>query len=617
MSQQDSHGLTRRKIIASLGAGTAASIAGCGEDGSGNGNGNGGGNGNGSAELGERVGTVVQELFNFQPYERFAPIAEDNVEQLGISVENEVFDVITRFNKVQQDTQEQGTLFMWGHSQSPDRLDPAEFTNRHGADWSGAGGKQDVTMYTDCLFTSLAHGSSRAASEEDRRELTYRAHELLSDALVVCPFTNIVNSSIVRSDRVDVVGAGTAGFNTGNPDSIIRSEATEGDRMRLPIPSRYIERLNYPTLGEAQGTALWSQTVTSPLTGYNGDYELQNVLAENIEVEDEFQTITVTLKDAVAHNGDPLTSEDVKFSFKFYWDNQENIPLITPAPYESIETPDDKTVVFNFEESFPVFVTKTASRWGILHKETWEEVGAYEDPAGASWDDPSDMIGFGPYTISSFQGGVSWTLDPFEDHVMYEPETGLSFQAFDNQQPETNAFRAGEIDATLQVTPTVVDRIIEQVDAETEEYPTKWVYPYYFGLQFHMAPTKFRPFRKAVGAALNRQRMNQVALAGRGDVETKSSIFMQNHPFRPPDEFLTEFTDDPSGDIEAARQALSDAGWGWDNNGNLHYPPGADLSPLWPPESNPSPDDFPCLNENGEYVGDPITSMEEYEERTS
>lgn len=46
-----------------------------------------------------------------------------------------------------------------------------------------------------------------------------------------------------------------------------------------------------------------------------------------------------------------------------------------------------------------------------------------------------------------------------------------------------------------------------------------------------------------------------------------------------------------TGDVEAARQALSDAGWGWDDQGNLHYPEGAELE-AWPEGETPNPDNF-------------------------
>jgi peptide/nickel transport system substrate-binding protein len=59
---------------------------------------------------------------------------------------------------------------------------------------------------------------------------------------------------------------------------------------------------------------------------------------------------------------------------------------------------------------------------------------------------------------------------------------------------------------------------------------------------------------------------------------------------------LPTFTDDPTGDAEGAQQVLVDAGWGWDDQDNLHYPADADLSPRWPDGEAPSPDNFPCLD---------------------
>jgi len=78
----------------------------------------------------------------------------------------------------------------------------------------------------------------------------------------------------------------------------------------------------------------------------------------------------------------------------------------------------------------------------------------------------------------------------------------------------------------------------------------------------------------------------------------ESRVLLDTHPFSPPDDELTKFTDQPQGDSDGARRTLEEAGWGWDDDGNLRYPPDADLSPLWPQGEEPSADDFPCLDED-------------------
>lgn len=88
-----------------------------------------------------------------------------------------------------------------------------------------------------------------------------------------------------------------------------------------------------------------------------------------------------------------------------------------------------------------------------------------------------------------------------------------------------------------------------------------------------------------------------MAVRGEAEPDTYSSFWAKGHPWRAPDDMLHQFTDQPSGDPDAAKQVLRDAGWAWDDNGNLHYPPDADLEPLWSQGEAPTAEDFPCLED--------------------
>jgi peptide/nickel transport system substrate-binding protein len=112
---------------------------------------------------------------------------------------------------------------------------------------------------------------------------------------------------------------------------------------------------------------------------------------------------------------------------------------------------------------------------------------------------------------------------------------------------------------------------------------------------------KFNAWQDAVGKAINRNEINQAVYAGNGNMVATSAPYVDNHPFYPEPSRIHTFTENMDGDPEAARAALEDAGWGWDDNGNLRYPEGADTSPLWPEGEVPSADEFPCLNEDGEF----------------
>lgn len=128
-------------------------------------------------------------------------------------------------------------------------------------------------------------------------------------------------------------------------------------------------------------------------------------------------------------------------------------------------------------------------------------------------------------------------------------------------------------------------------------FTTEGFLPFTLQLQWPTVPIKFPAFRDAIGKSVDHRTCNDLALLGRGQIDTAASQLSPNHPFRPPDEDLYFYTDKPEGDRKAARQVLGDADFGWDDNGNLHYPAGADPSPRWPQGKQPAdfPEDYPCL----------------------
>jgi peptide/nickel transport system substrate-binding protein len=51
-----------------------------------------------------------------------------------------------------------------------------------------------------------------------------------------------------------------------------------------------------------------------------------------------------------------------------------------------------------------------------------------------------------------------------------------------------------------------------------------------------------------------------------------------------------------------ARNLLTDAGWGWDDDGNLRYPADVDPSPQWPDDGRPDPAGYPCYDGEWNFV---------------
>ncbi|MBF8188194.1 ABC transporter substrate-binding protein [Nonomuraea sp. K274] len=141
----------------------------------------------------------------------------------------------------------------------------------------------------------------------------------------------------------------------------------------------------------------------------------------------DHKTWTYTLKDNVFfEDGTPITSEAVKFGFSRSFDPEAGIgspyakllldaPKDYKGPYlsgdlDTIETPDDKTVIFHLKKSFPDFPSAL----------TLPNFVPFPKGTGAAAAFDSKPIASGPYKVESYRRGSSLKLvrNPY-----WKPET--------------------------------------------------------------------------------------------------------------------------------------------------------------------------------------------------
>jgi peptide/nickel transport system substrate-binding protein len=104
-------------------------------------------------------------------------------------------------------------------------------------------------------------------------------------------------------------------------------------------------------------TQLVSGDIYEGLLRYNTDLEPQPGLAESWEISEDGLTYTFKLHDGVTwHDGEPFTSADVVFSADVFLRETHARLRSSLAYVDSIEAPDDRTVVFNLKEPFGPFI---------------------------------------------------------------------------------------------------------------------------------------------------------------------------------------------------------------------------------------------------------------------
>jgi peptide/nickel transport system substrate-binding protein len=293
-------------------------------------------------------------------------------------------------------------------------------------------------------------------------------------------------------------------------------------------------------------------------------------LAESWTESKDHLAYTFTLrKNARFHNGEPVTAEDVKFSFERY---KGASATLLKDKVRDVQVVDPAHVRFVLKEPWPDFMTfygTTASGAGwIVPKKYVEKVG--EDGFKAA------PIGAGPYRVISFKPGVELVLEAFDGYWRKAPSVKrLVMRSMPEETTRAAALRNGEVDIAFLLTgPTAESlqkapgfRVVAPLisGAFWLELPDQWD---------PKSPWADKRVRLAVNHAMDRQAVNQAETLGfsrlTGNIVPR--IFQYALPVEP-----------PAYDPAKAKKLLAEAG----------YPNGFDGGEFYP---------FPPYNSMGEAI---------------
>jgi len=208
------------------------------------------------------------------------------------------------------------------------------------------------------------------------------------------------------------------------------------------------------------------------------------------------------------HNGDPVTAEDVKFSFERY---RGAASKTFKERVAAIEIPDPARVRFRLKEPWPDFLTFYSSATGagwIVPKKYVEKVG----------DEGFKKvpIGAGPYRFVSFTPGVELVLEAVEQYWRKSPQVKrLVFRAILDPSTRFAALKRGEIDITYWMTASLGEEIRRTPGLTLKPSIANNTYWVYFVEQWDpKSPWHDRRVRLAANYAIDRQAINQAETLG-------------------------------------------------------------------------------------------------------
>jgi peptide/nickel transport system substrate-binding protein len=317
-----------------------------------------------------------------------------------------------------------------------------------------------------------------------------------------------------------------------------------------------------PFLVEEQASSIIAGLIFEPLVGGNVEtgQPAPTALADSWEIAPDGRTYTFFLnQNALWHDGVPVTSADVVFSFDALAD-PETGSVYTGNFTNSIESwraIDDHTVEVIAREPLITVLYDLFAAY-IVPMHIWESVPRAEwrnDP-GATGTDVSRVVGSGPFRFQEWLQGQSVMLvrnDEYYGKVPFIDAYMLS--VWPDQTNAVNALLAGDIDA-LELEPADVATVEGAPGMVIATIDTRDFTYYEFNLDPEVTTLwQDQRVRQAMMYALDRDSMVDNIRLGFGTVAQGTQPVI-SYAYAP-DEISTTYSYDP----DRARELLAEAGW--------------------------------------------------------
>ena len=300
---------------------------------------------------------------------------------------------------------------------------------------------------------------------------------------------------------------------------------------------------------------------------YENNGTPQPCLADTYEFSEDGLTLTVTLKDGLTFaSGNKITSADVAFSIN-RTKNLKGNPSFICDTIDSIETPDDATVIFHLNQPDSAILSKlTYTSLAILDSAVVKENGGTDAEDASSTDTAQSFLdnasaGSGMYILTSYTPDEEVVLEKNPNYWGTSTNVDkyiLKIQPDANTQMMT--LSTGDIDVALNLTDDTLEELGSAENVEIVNGTTKMIGFVMMNMnEEYGGPVSNPDVQKAIRKALDYSGIRMIC--GDGTLTPYSIIqdgFMGSKGTRPDD-----YTN-----IEEAKQLLADAG----------YPDGFDMT---------------------------------------
>ncbi len=326
------------------------------------------------------------------------------------------------------------------------------------------------------------------------------------------------------------------------PAGSVAQQGKPGGELVISFPSAPL-RID-PALAGSAGEYMITQAIYNNLIRVDAELMLQPELAKSWELDADGVTYTFTLEQGVKfHHGKEMTSTYVAYTINRIRDEATaSSGRSLFAVVDSIETPDEYTVVFKLSSSYADFPFALASTFGrILPSDV---------PVA---DLTSKPVGTGPFKMQSYEPGSQVVMVKNENYW----QEGLPYldRVTQVQIPEPTgqaaALSAGQTHIFWDVAPQTVSTVMSDPNVTVVEIPSPSFQP--IGMRCNTPPFDKVEVRQALKYTLDREGILQAVVLGHGTVSN-------DHQVSPVSPFWVD-TGVKKRDIAKAKELLAKGGY--------------------------------------------------------
>ncbi|WP_019415816.1 ABC transporter substrate-binding protein [Paenisporosarcina sp. TG20] len=455
----------------------------------------------------------------------------------------------------------------WQMAARPERLDPDEFTYNlfHS---QGMVDGYNFMGYNNPEYDALAEAQRVEVNQDVRADLIKQAQQLIADDAVyhftVHPDINIVYNKDVFDEGTitDMTGMGARNFWT-----YVNAEPS-GDQTDIILNSADNVQAVNPFYISGSTDSWITELIWDRVMRMNDKGLPEAWAAESVKWVDD-TTVSVVLRDGMTfHDGNPVTAEDVKFSFEA--PKTGEVPMYQPfVEYiEEIEVLNDLELVFHLSQPWAAFETASLAKLNIVPKHIWEPIltDLQDSPENAESFQEDVPVGSGPYKFDALRFQEEVVLEANEEHFNAPKFDRWIVRIIPNMEAALGMIQNGEINflATYTGDAELLNTRVEE--AGNLEMVTSVDLGFrFFAVNQRLEPFNNLAFRKALQAVIDKQLITQIVW--KGFATPADSVIAPTLEF-----WKNEGIETPTGGIAEARNILSEAGFAWDEDGKLLKP---------------------------------------------